>query len=52
MLMIVAVIPKTMLMAISVMLDEAEGDMLAGQLVRGGSAEDGDFALCQVTEKL
>ena len=52
MLIIVAVIPKTMLVAISAMLDEAEEDMLAGQLVRGDGAEEWDIALYQVKERL
>ena len=51
MLMMVAVIPKTTLMAISVVLDEAEEDMLTGQLVRDTRAE-GDFAVWQEMERL
>ena len=52
MLIIVAVIPKTILVAISVVLDEAEEDMLRGHLVRGKSAEEGDFGVCQGMERL
>ena len=52
MLMMVAVIPKTTLMAISVVLDEAEEDMLTGQLVRGTRAEEGDFGVWQGMERL
>ena len=52
MLMMVAVIPKTTLMAISVVLDEAEEDMLTGQGVRGKGAEEGYFGVCQRMERL
>ena len=52
MLIVVAVIPKTILVAISVVLDEAEEDMLTRQGVRGNGAEEGDIALCQVMERL
>ena len=52
MLMIVAVIPKTTLIAISGVLDEAEEDMLTGQLVRGTRAEEGDLRVCPGMERL
>ena len=49
MLIKVAVIPKTILVAISVVLDEAEEDMLTG---RGTRAEEGDLGVCQGMERL
>ena len=50
--MMVAVIPKTTLMAISIVFDEAEEDVLTGQLVWGTRAEEADFGVCQGMERL
>ena len=52
MLMIVAVIPKTILVATSVVLDEAEEDMLTGQVVPGNGADEWSLALPRVIERL
>lgn len=45
--MMVAERPKTTLIIVWAELDEAEGDMLRGRLVRWEGAESGDWKMCQ-----
>lgn len=50
--MVVAVMPKTTLVIISVELDEADEDMLTGLLVGREGAENNDSTIYQVMKRL